>query len=116
MIEGQYGYVYCITNKVTGRKYIGRKYFTKAATRQVNGKKKKTRVNSGWQNYFGSNKTIIEDVATMGAESSIVRFCISVRIVQSAVTMRLMKYLYEGVCLRLNTIMIGSHVRFVKLI
>jgi len=46
----------------------------------------------------------------------VVRFCISVRIVQSAVTMRLMKYLYEGVCLRLNTIMIGSHVRFVKLI
>ena len=78
MIEGQYGYVYCITNKVTGRKYIGRKYFTKAATRQVNGKKKKTRVNSGWQNYFGSNKTIIEDVATMGADSfhrEVLYFC-----------------------------------------
>ena len=26
-IDDMYGFVYCITNVVTGRKYIGRKYF-----------------------------------------------------------------------------------------
>ena len=36
-----FGFVYLIENLITGRKYIGRKYFTQAGTRQVNGKKKK---------------------------------------------------------------------------
>lgn len=78
MIEGQYGFVYCITNTNSGRKYIGRKYFTKAATRQVKGKKKKTRVSSGWQSYYGSNKTILEEIKTVGEsvfQREILRFC-----------------------------------------
>ena len=36
-----YGFVYKITHLPTGKMYIGRKYFTQAATRQVKGKRKK---------------------------------------------------------------------------
>lgn len=80
MTEGQYGFVYCITNITNNKKYIGRKYFTKAATRQVKGKKKKTRVSSGWQSYYGSNKNLQQDVKTLGEENftrEILHFCVS---------------------------------------
>ena len=30
-----FGFVYLIENLITGRKYIGRKYFSKAGTKQV---------------------------------------------------------------------------------
>jgi len=36
-----FGFVYLIENLITGRKYIGRKYFSKAGSRQINGKRKK---------------------------------------------------------------------------
>ena len=71
MIEGQYGYVYCITNKVTGRKYIGRKYFTKAATRQVKGKKKRIKVESDWREYWSSSDDVKKDVQEQGEENFI---------------------------------------------
>jgi hypothetical protein len=64
-----YGFIYEITNNVTGKKYIGRKYFTEAKTRQVKLKKKRTRVESNWREYWGSNKTLIEDVAKYGVEN-----------------------------------------------
>lgn len=64
-----YGFIYEITNNLTGKKYIGRKYFTEAKTRQVKLKKKRTRVESNWREYWGSNKTLIEDVAKHGVEN-----------------------------------------------
>lgn len=63
------GFVYIITNLTNDRKYIGRKLFTKAKTTQVKGKKKKTRISSDWESYFGSNKTLLEEVATLGQEN-----------------------------------------------
>ena len=39
-----FGFVYLITHNSTGKKYIGKKFFTKSKTKQVKGKKKKTRV------------------------------------------------------------------------
>lgn len=63
-----YGFIYEITNNLTGKKYIGRKYFTEAKTRQVKLKKKRTRVESNWREYWGSNKVLNEDVITHGAE------------------------------------------------
>ena len=48
-IQDHYGFVYLITHIKTGRKYIGKKFFTKAKTKQVKGKKKKLRVSSDWQ-------------------------------------------------------------------
>ena len=65
--EGYIGFVYLITNLTTKRKYIGKKLFTKSKTRQVKGKKKKSRVKSDWETYFGSNDELLKDVALYGA-------------------------------------------------
>lgn len=66
---GEYfGMVYLITNTRTGRKYVGKKFFTKAARRQVKGKSKKVRIASDWEKYFGSNKVIQEEVKTLGED------------------------------------------------
>ena len=61
-----FGYVYLIENLITGRKYIGRKYFTCAGYKQVNGKKKKIRKTSDWETYWGSNETLKAEVAELG--------------------------------------------------
>ena len=62
------GFVYLIENLITGRKYIGRKYFTQAGTKQVNGKRKKIRKPSDWKTYYGSNETLKEDVSILGED------------------------------------------------
>jgi len=64
-----YGFIYEITNNLTGKKYIGRKYFTEAKTRQVKGKKKRTRVESNWRDYWGSSKSLLEDINKYGVEN-----------------------------------------------
>lgn len=64
-----YGFIYEITNNLTGKKYIGRKYFTEAKTRQVKGKKKRTRVESNWKEYWGSSKSLTEDINKYGVEN-----------------------------------------------
>lgn len=77
-IEDYYGFVYIITNTVTGRKYIGRKYFTKAGYKTVKGKRKKIRVSSDWMTYYGSNRVLQEDVARLGPDSfsrNIIQLC-----------------------------------------
>ena len=61
-----FGYVYLIENLITGRKYIGRKYFTISSTKQVNGKKRKIRKASDWEAYWGSNETLKAEVAELG--------------------------------------------------
>lgn len=61
-----FGFVYLIENLITNRKYVGRKYFSKAGVRQVNGKKKKIRKTSDWENYWGSNETLKAEVAELG--------------------------------------------------
>ena len=71
------GYVYCITNTVTGRKYIGKKLakFSKTSykvVKQKNGIKKKkkikSKVESDWQTYYGSNDVLNEDVNNLGKD------------------------------------------------
>ena len=78
MIEGYVGYVYQITNLLTNQKYIGKKLFKFSKTKSVKGKRKKVKVESDWRDYFGSNKTLKEDVGILGAENfkrEILRFC-----------------------------------------
>jgi hypothetical protein len=68
MIGGAFGMVYLITHTPTGKKYVGKKFFTKAKTRQVKGKKKRSRVASDWitDMHYCLNHTIIN--------GSVVRF------------------------------------------
>lgn len=68
MIGGAFGMVYLITHTPTGKKYVGKKFFTKAKTRQVKGKKKRSRVASDWLTYWGSNKELQEEVKKNGEE------------------------------------------------
>lgn len=72
------GFVYLITNNITGRKYIGKKLakFSKTTYKMVklkNGKKKrkkiKGKIDSDWQTYYGSSPELTKDVVALGAEN-----------------------------------------------
>lgn len=78
LLDDHWGFVYVIMNKVTGRRYVGKKFFTKAGYRTVKGKRKKIRLASDWESYYGSNKVLLEDVEKLGAdqfERYIIRLC-----------------------------------------
>lgn len=62
------GFVYCITNLTSGKKYIGKKLFQSSRTKQVKGKKKRYKVSSDWQTYYGSNEELKKDVIMQGRE------------------------------------------------
>ena len=71
------GFVYLITNNISGRKYIGKKLakFSKTTYRVVklkNGKKKrkkiKGKIDSDWQTYYGSSPELTKDVVELGIE------------------------------------------------
>ena len=71
------GFVYIITNTVSGRMYVGKKLARFKTTRykihtQKNGKKirKKIRgaVASDWQEYYGSSDQLIRDVESIGRD------------------------------------------------
>ena len=72
------GFVYLITNKLTGRKYIGKKLakFSKTTYRVVklkNGNKKRkkirSKIESDWQLYYGSNDQLNRDILAQGADN-----------------------------------------------
>lgn len=76
--EGAIGFVYCITNNLSRRSYIGKKLFHSAKTKQVKKKKKRYKVESDWRTYYGSNKELQADVEKHGAEHftrTILRIC-----------------------------------------
>jgi hypothetical protein len=69
------GFVYLITNTLTGRKYIGKKLakFSKTTYKTVklkNGTKKKkkirSKIDSDWRDYYGSSPALTEDVTALG--------------------------------------------------
>lgn len=68
MIGDNYGFVYCITNLTNDKKYIGKKFFYSSKTKQVKGKKKRFKVSSDWQTYYGSNTELKNDVIIHGEE------------------------------------------------
>lgn len=72
------GFVYLITNRLSGRMYIGKKLarFKKTTYRNVklkNGKKKRKKIrgstDSDWQTYWGSNEELSADVILLGEEN-----------------------------------------------
>lgn len=72
------GFVYLITNNISGRKYIGKKLakFSKTTYKMVklkNGTKKKKRIrskiDSDWQLYYGSSPELTRDVIALGIEN-----------------------------------------------
>lgn len=67
-LDGHLAFVYCITNLKTKRGYIGKKLLQKTKTRQVKGKKKRTKVDSDWREYYGSNKELQSDVEKLGSK------------------------------------------------
>ena len=65
-INDFFGYVYCITNLQTGRKYIGRKYFVqKRKPRSGKGKRRVTS-ESDWKKYYGSSDELKGDLKQFG--------------------------------------------------
>ena len=81
------GFVYIITNLSTGKKYIGKKLskFSKTTYKTVklkNGNKKrkkiKSKIDSDWQTYYGSNTQLNEDVNQLGSDKftrEILHYC-----------------------------------------
>lgn len=60
------GFIYEIICLENGKHYIGRKMFTAAARKQVKGKKKKYRKDSGWKDYWSSSEDVKADLALYG--------------------------------------------------
>lgn len=72
------GFVYLITNNISGRKYIGKKLskFSKTTYKVVklkNGNKKKkkikSKIDSDWRDYYGSSVELNKDIEQLGKEN-----------------------------------------------
>ena len=72
------GFVYLITNVISGRKYIGKKLakFAKTTVKTVklkNGTKKKkkirSKIDSDWRDYYGSSVELTKDIDSLGKEN-----------------------------------------------
>lgn len=65
------GFIYLITNQVSGRKYIGKKTLWSR-------RKGKSTVESDWKTYFGSSKELLEDIKLLGEAAfrrEVLHFC-----------------------------------------
>lgn len=80
-IEDYVGFVYLLTNKLTGMKYVGKKKFHFKVTKPpLKGKKRKRRSlkESDWQEYYGSSeetKALVEEHGGGIFEREILHLC-----------------------------------------
>ena len=63
-IDGQFGFVYRITNLQTGKQYIGRKYFWQKRKPRTGGRRVTSE--SNWKKYYGSSKELNEERKSVG--------------------------------------------------
>jgi len=81
--EDVIGFVYEITNKTNGRKYIGKKLAKfKRSRPPLKGKRNKRRykVDSDWREYYGSSDELTVDIQKLGKDKfarEILFFCFS---------------------------------------
>ena len=68
-IANNIGCVYLITNKISNKRYIGKKLFWFSKTKTVKGKKKKYKALSDWETYWSSSEDLKNDVITLGEEN-----------------------------------------------
>ena len=72
-VDKSIGFIYIITQKSTGNRYLGRKLLTKASSKQVKGVKKKTRKASDWLTYWSSSPKIKEWIKEAGGTDDFTR-------------------------------------------
>jgi len=65
LIKDYYGFVYLITGKTTGRRYIGRKYFWQKRKPRT-GSKRRVTSESDWKKYYGSCPELKDDIKKYG--------------------------------------------------
>jgi hypothetical protein len=73
-----YGFVYIIENLLSGRKYIGKKFFWSIKRKQVNKKRKSYKVESDWKEYWSSSDELKTDIESLGRENfkrTIIHLC-----------------------------------------
>jgi len=70
-IGNSFGFVYIIQNKITNKKYIGKKFFysTNRVVQKGKTRRKVIRKFSDWKKYYGSSKSLKEDVELYGKGS-----------------------------------------------
>lgn len=64
-----YGFVYIITNVLSGRKYIGKKFFWSLKRKQVNKVRKRYKAESDWKDYWSSSDELKQDIELLGKEN-----------------------------------------------
>lgn len=64
-----YGFVYIITNLLSGKQYIGKKFFWTTKRKQVNKVRKRIKVESDWKEYWSSSDEVKADVEQFGSEN-----------------------------------------------
>jgi hypothetical protein len=64
-----YGFVYIITNLLSGKQYIGKKFFWTTKRKQVNKVRKRYKAESDWKEYWSSSDEVKADVSELGSEN-----------------------------------------------
>lgn len=67
--ESAKSFVYCITNLINNKKYIGFKLFYFAKTKIVKGKRKRIYEISDWKSYWSSSLELQSDIQSLGESS-----------------------------------------------
>ena len=80
ILDNYVGFVYNITNVLTGRQYIGKKRLKFVRSKKIKTKKRKIKVTkeSDWKTYYGSSNELLLDIEKYGKDQfkrEITRFC-----------------------------------------